>query len=516
VDSIAQSSGFDGDYTVASEWSGEGVPMNDFRGNYFGGQFVRPSSGQCFHSNNPSQRDAVVLEAVGDPDAVSEAVEAASKARGPWARRPMRERVALLQRVADALPSHVAGIAEAICTEMGKTIAESRIEANSIAGKINATVKLLEHELAAAGPGAPGEQRHHPLGIVAILGPFNFPVHLVNTHLIPALLAGNVVVAKPSEVTPLCGQRYAALFHEAGLPDGVFNMIQGRGDVGSALVKHTDVNGIVFTGGFETAQHIRRDLFDYPHKKLALELGGKNPAVVLDDAELDNAVREILLGALLTTGQRCTATSRVIATPGIADALLERLAQAFATVKPGDPMAAATFMGPLATARSKDGFLKGLERARADGAEVVVESTELEGGQFVTPGLYLVDGHEDIVSTELFGPHISFERAIDEDDAYRRVNASPWGLSASLFTRNNEAFERFYHAIRAGVLNLNRSTNGASGMLPFGGVGKSGNWHPAGSLALRVATYPVAVMQGDDSTITANEALDTALRGGAA
>jgi succinylglutamic semialdehyde dehydrogenase len=488
--------------------------MTEFRGNYFGGEFVMPSGGQRFQSHNPARNDEVVFEAIGDESSVADVVAAAQAARVEWARRSVEDRTNVLLRVAEKLPSHVDGIAEAICAEMGKTMAESRVEANSIAGKIKGTVKLLDHELVGAGPGAPGEQRHHPLGVVAILGPFNFPVHLVNTHLIPALLAGNVVVAKPSEVTPLCGQRYAELFHDAGVPAGVFNMIFGKGDVGAALVKHDHVHGVVFTGGFETAQHIRRDLFDYPHKKLALELGGKNPAVVLDDAALDNAVREIILGALLTTGQRCTATSRVIATPKIADELQDRLVAAFERVRPGDPKLSSTFMGPLATARSKAGFLSGLTQARAEGAEVLVESQELDGGQFVTPGLYAVQGHETIISKELFGPHVSFERATDEADAYRRVNASPWGLSASLFTQNEAAFERFYHSISAGVLNLNRSTNGASGLLPFGGVGKSGNWHPAGSLALRVSTYPVAVMRGDDSVLTANSALERVLSGG--
>ena len=500
-------------YCLAPD-SDKGVLMTEFRGNYFGGRFVRPSSGRPFQSHDPAHNDVVVLEAVSDVSAVPDVVAAAEKARSGWARQPMGERIAVLERVVAELPKHVDGIAEAICSEMGKTMAESRVEANSISGKIRGTIKLLEHELATAGPGAPGEQRHHALGIVAILGPFNFPVHLVNTHLIPSLLAGNVVVAKPSEVTPLSGQRYAELFDAAGVPSGVFNMIFGEGDVGAALVQHPAVNGVIFTGGFETAQRIRRDLFDYPQKKLALELGGKNPAVVLDDANLDHAVREILLGALLTTGQRCTATSRVIATPGIADALQSRIADAFRTIQPGDPADSRTFMGPLATAKSKAGFLRGLAQAREEGAEVVVEPRELEGGHYVTPGLYAVQGHESVISTELFGPHISFERASDEDDAYRRVNQSPWGLSASLFSRNDDAFERFYHSISAGVLNFNRSTNGASGLLPFGGVGKSGNYHPAGSLALRVATYPVAVMRGNDTAKTKNAALDAALTGG--
>jgi succinylglutamic semialdehyde dehydrogenase len=489
--------------------------MHTFRGNYIGGQFV-PAEGPTFGSSNPAKDGAPVLSDVcSDLSAVDAAVLAARTAALAWRRLGLRGRIEALRRVQVALPDHTEAIAQAISAEMGKPISEARIEAGSIHGKIDGVIRQLPHELPPAAPGAPGEQRFHAMGVMAIIGPFNFPVHLCNTHVIPALLTGNTVIIKPSEVTPLSGQRYAELFDAADFPAGVFNLIQGLGDVGARLVEHEGVNGVVFTGSYATGRRIRKATFDQPCKKISLELGGKNPAVVLDDANLDQATREILLGALLTSGQRCTATSRVIVTPGIADALRARLISAFSKIKPGDPVHGQTLLGPLATLASRDRFMAILAQAREDGAQVLVESEALPGGAWVTPSLYEVTGDEAVLEEELFGPHVSFEVAEDRADAYRRAAKTRYGLSASLFSARPEALEDFYDTVHAGVINFNRSTNGASGLLPFGGTGMSGNWRSAGSVAPRLSTYPVAVMQVPFGSITPNAALEAQLEGNA-
>lgn len=373
--------------------------MEPFLGHAVGGGF-KHYAGIPFHSTNPHTMEPV-FTASASVEAVGAAVAAAKAALPAWRRLPVEARIEALRRLGAVLGDHAERLADAITDEMGKPRAESLIEARSVAPKLEDTVALLPHELAAAHPKAPGEQRHHAVGVVAVVGPFNFPVHLVNTHLIPALVAGNTVVAKASEITPLTGQRYAELFHAAGLPPGVFNLVQGGGPVGEALVTHPDVRGVVFTGSYGTARRIRQALFDRPEKKLALELGGKNAVVVLDDAVLDHAVREILLGALLTSGQRCTATSRVIVSPGIAPALTARLTEAFARIRPEDPRLPTTFLGPLATEPATRRFLAGLAQAREEGAEVLVESAAL-GPCRVTPSLYRVTGHEKLVTEELF------------------------------------------------------------------------------------------------------------------
>jgi len=481
-----------------------------FRGNYIGGAFV-PAGGPSFASRDP-YRGGVVLEASADVGAVDAAVKAARGAAKPWRRASLDDRVAALHRVRDKVPEHVERIAEAITAEMGKPIGEARVEANSIKGKIDGVIAGLPHELPAAAPGAPGEQRFHALGVVGIVGPFNFPVHLCNTHVVPTLLVGNAVVVKPSEVTPLCGQRYAELFDDAGFPAGVFNLVHGLGESGAVLVAHADVDGVVFTGSYATGRRIRQATFDQPHKKISLELGGRNPAVVFDDADLEQVVREVALGALLTSGQRCTATSRVIVTPGIAPALTARLTALFSTARPGDPRDPATFFGPLANVRSRDRFLAALAEAReSPTVEVLVESEKGDGAAGVTPSLYRVSGDEPHLRDELFGPHIDLEVAADEADALARAARNPFGLSASLFSARREALEDFYDAVRVGVVNFNRSTNGASGLLPFGGIGMSGNWRPAGSCAPRLTTWPVAVMQAEFGTRTAHSALDALL-----
>ena len=485
--------------------------MESFRGNYIGGEFVL-ADGERFVSTNPASPRHTVFAAISAPDQVDRAVQAARAALGPWRRLPLSERIAAVGRIKDVLPRHVERLADAVRLEMGKVRSEARLEARSIAAKITTVVDLLPQTLPpGGGPDAPGITRWHALGVVAVLGPFNFPIHLMHTHVVPALLTGNTVIAKPSEVTPLVGQRYAELLDDAGLPAGVFNLVHGLGDVGAALTTHSAVRGVTFTGSYHTGRIIRQATLDQPYKKICLELGGKNAAVILDDADLDQAEREILLGALLTTGQRCTATSRVIATKGIAGRLKDRLKQAFSRIQPGDPQLVDTFMGPLATAASRDRFLRLCRAGREEGMGVVVESRSLAGGFYVTPALYLAHGGERLLHEELFGPHVSFEVAEDMDDAFARAADSPYGLSASLFTAREALFEDFYDRVTAGVMNLNRSTNGASGQLPFGGIGMSGNFRPTGALSPRMVTYPVAVMRVPFGQVTPHTALESQL-----
>ncbi|MCB9529469.1 MAG: aldehyde dehydrogenase family protein [Myxococcales bacterium] len=489
--------------------------QSTFRGDWIGGVFA-VGEGRRFASVDPTD-ERVVCEAVADVGAVDRAVAAARAAARGWRRAAKGDRIAALQTVRARVPDHAEGIAAAITAEMGKPIAEARAEALSIAGKIDGVIAQLDHELPPAAPGAPGEQRFQALGVVGVIGPFNFPVHLCNTHVIPTLLVGNTVVLKPSEVTPLAGQRYAELFHDAGFPAGVLNVVHGLGETGAALAAHPGIDGLVFTGSYATGRRIRQATFDQPHKKVSLELGGRNAAVVLDDADLDQAAREILLGALMTAGQRCTATSRVIATKGIADALLSRLVEAFARVEAGDPKDGATLFGPLASVGARDRFVQALAEARAAASvEVLVESVPRSPGAWVTPSLYRVQGDEDHLGEELFGPHVDFEVAADEDDAFRRAARTPYGLSASLFTRREALVDDFADVARVGVVNLNRSTNGASGLLPFGGTGMSGNWAPAGSCAPRLTTFPVAVMSEPHGARVDNPQLTAALAGRAA
>ena len=478
-------------------------------GDYIGGVFYFGEGAPSLHSTNPAT-GARVSEGAPREGAVEQAVAAARAALPAWRRAGVEARAEALRAVAAKVGAHQARIAEAITAEMGKPHAEAMVEAGSVKSKIEGTIAQLSHTLPPAPPGAPGEQRFHPLGVVAVIGPFNFPVHLLNTHVIPALLTGNTVVLKPSEVTPLAAQRYVELFHEAGFPPGVLNLVQGGGAVGGALSAHPGVQGVIFTGSYETGRRIREATFEQPAKKVCLELGGKNPAIVLDDAHIEQAAREIMLGALLTTGQRCTATSRVIVTRGAAEPLRRALVEGFKRALPSDPARPDCLMGPLATLASKEKFMRLLAQGRAEGARVLVESVPL-GAAFVTPSLYEVSGEEPYLGEELFGPHVALQVVESEEDAFEWAARSEYGLSASVFSARPEALEELYDRVPAGVLNWNRSTNGASGLLPFGGVNKSGNWHPAGSEGPRLSTYAVAVMSAPLGALTPSKELDALL-----
>jgi succinylglutamic semialdehyde dehydrogenase len=482
--------------------------MKPFRGHYIDGQFIT-GDGTAFTSKNPARNHEVVFEARDGVRSVDDAVSAARRAAPAWRRLSFEQRANALTQVALRVAQWAEPIANAIASEMGKSIGESLIEAKSIKGKIDGVIANCPGELAQAPVGAPGEQRFHAMGVMAIVGPFNFPIHLLNTHIIPALLTGNTVVVKPSEVTPLCGQLYAELFHEAGVPRGVFNLVQGEGMTGAALTAHEGVDAVVFTGSYETGRRIRQATFDQPWKKVCLELGGKNVALVLDDAHVEQTVRELVLGAFLTTGQRCTATSRLVLTPGIADAVIDSLCQVLPKVSAGDPFEPSSFMGPLATQRSQANFLQSVEGIQAQGAQLIAMGV-VDGskGAFVPPSIFKVTGEEKLLSEEFFGPNLCIEIARDEADAFARAGRSDYGLSGSVFSKRPEVLERFYDEVRVGVVNFNRSTNGASGLLPFGGTGKSGNWRPAGSVAPRLATYPVAVMKRGHGELTPHALLD--------
>jgi acyl-CoA reductase-like NAD-dependent aldehyde dehydrogenase/4-aminobutyrate aminotransferase-like enzyme/GNAT superfamily N-acetyltransferase len=471
--------------------------MSDFasKGSFISGNFVA-LSGEEITSRNPAKNFEKVFTAHSNMSHVALATQAAKNAFVPWFSLSQEQRNVCLMRLKDAFVKHEQEMARAITLEMGKPISESETEAKNLSARIELMIK---HGLARVATekvsGLRGEARYHAQGPVAVLGPYNFPAHLVNAHVIPALLTGNTVVVKPSDVCPLVAQVYAECVHEVGLPAGVFNMIQGRADVGKALIEDAHSRAVLFTGSYATGRAISETLLDHPNKIAALEMGGKNIAVVLNDADLYQALSEILQGAFLTTGQRCTATSRVFLQRSIADRMITSLTRATRALKPSDPFDKHCAFGPLATEQSLKRYVSLLERA-GESAEVILKGEVLGSGAFVTPSLHLLkESAKDsaYLKEELFGPDICIEIVEDLDDAIERTNRSAYGLSNALFSASQSAFEKFYRETSSGVLNFNRSTNGALGQLPFGGVGKSGNQRAAGIDAVRYSTFPVAI-----------------------
>src|SRR5882762_8335184 len=439
------------------------------------------------------------------PWAVSQAdvaVTAAREAQPAFAARPSGDRKQLLRRIGAVLKDHEEELARAIALDVGKPLWEARTEAQACSAKAAITadegMKLVSPFPAPGQPGA--ECRFRPLGVLAVLGPFNFPVHLPNGHVLPALACGNAVVFKPSEIAPHAAELYARCLAEAGVPPGVFNLVQGPGPVGAALAAHAGVDGVLFTGSWAVGQAIQRASLGQT-KLLALEMGGKNAALVLRDADLDKAVYDAVFSAFVSAGQRCTAASRLIVEgpPARADALAARIAAAAQRLSIGHPLRDGVFMGPLASEASLAKFLAGVRAA----PETVLEPRPLSPGGlrgfYVTPGVHRVRERKGSAyeREELFGPDMAIYDAATADEAVAIANATDYGLGASVHTASRQAFAHCLSGLQCGVVNWNAPTVGASGRLPFGGLKRSGNHRPAALWSTLYCSAPVAVLRGD-------------------
>lgn len=472
--------------------------MMEGRGDLIDGRFVAPS-GEVLRSRNPARGHLVVLETRVSVAHMEAACEAAAAAWPAWAALSLEERREHLWRLREALRARSEGLADAIVLETGKLRSEGRAEVASLLSRFDLVLAQVKQDLREGPlPGFPNESlRWHPQGVVGVIGPYNFPMHLCHAHVVPAALLGNTVVIKPSDVTPLCGQRYAEAVLDADLPPGVINLVQGTAAGGAALVAHAAVRGICFTGSWEVGHRIQQAALDRPELLLALELGGRNAAIVLEDCDLRQTLHEAVVGGYLTTGQRCTCTNRVLVQRSIKDRVIDGLRDLVSRLRFGDPEDPSSFAGPLASQRALDTYEAAIRAGEARGAEPLVEHRRLAGGSFCTPSMHLVpedrqeiEGYTDV---EVFGPNLAIEVIDDLDHAVALMKESPYGLANAVFTSSTSAFERLYREVHAGVWNLNRTTNKASPRLPFGGVGRSGNQRPAGSFAPRNVVYAASL-----------------------
>ena len=468
----------------------------------------RTVSGASFSSISPIDGRHVVTETRGHAELVDTAVAAARRAQRAWRRAPLSERMRTLDAFAGVLGERAEEAAALIVAEMGKPLSEARGEAAALARKVAITAELAERELAPTfldDPSA-GVARWRPLGVFAVIGPFNFPVHLSNGHIVPALLAGNAAILKPSETTPACGAWYAACWEEAarttGAPLALVQLLQGGGEVGAALAQHDGIDAVAFTGSYHVGVAIRRATAHQTGKILALEMGGKNTAIVLDDADIEATAALVTSAAFATTGQRCTATSRVVATHAVVEPLTEAIRAAAEAWRPTHPLDEGCRMGPLATEAAYARFCaaqantEGLTTVLSGGAS---EVPPVPGGYWVDPAIHRVhdEAHPRVVE-ELFGPEVLIE-AVDEARLVERANATPYGLAMSVHTQDRARFEAMLPDLEAGLVNLNRGTAGASSALPFGGLKQSGNGRAAGAHALRYCVAPVSTLYGSQA-----------------
>ena len=462
---------------------------------------VRPVFSAPLFSADPATGERVWEGDAASPGEVDAAVSAARRALQHWADLSLARRIEFLQRFAEQLKLHRNELAEAICREVGKPRWESLTEADSMIGKMPLSIEAFNERrspIVREVAGGIAATRFKPYGVLAVFGPFNFPGHLPNGHIVPALLAGNTVVFKPSELTPLVGQKTVELWEATGLPPGVLNLVQGGRETGVTLAAHPGLDGLLFTGSAGVGRALSRLFADHPEKILALEMGGNNPLIVHEASDLDAAAYLTVQSAFITAGQRCTCARRLIVPRGEAgDAFLERLFALTRQIRVGrytdDPE---PFMGPVISPQAAEKILQAQSSFRQRGGRPLLEMRRVEGsGAMLTPGLMDVTDIPDREDAEIFGPFLQVIRVRDFDAAIDEANRTGYGLAAGLLCDSRELYDKFFRTIRAGIVNWNRQTTGASGALPFGGVGQSGNHHPSGSWAADYCSWPVASLE---------------------
>ncbi len=450
-------------------------------------------------STDPCTGEIVWQGPAGDPAA---AVASARAAFPGWSATSLDERIAVARRFAATVGERAEDFAVLIARETGKPLWETRTEVASVRAKVDISI-TAQAERAGTRSGEVGGVRqvlrHKPHGVVTVLGPYNFPAHLPNGHIVPALLAGNTVVFKPSELSPAVADFMAACWDAAGLPPGVLGVVHGGGETGKALAA-ADIDGLLFTGSPRTGAALARQFAETPHKILALEMGGNNPLVVwdLDADRLDAAAALIIQSAYLSAGQRCTCARRLIVGPDAAP-LLDRVVGLIDRIVVGAPFdEPQPFMGPVIDNRAADALQAGFAALIGKGARVLrVLARRDMARPFLMPGLIDVTGVADRPDVELFGPVLQVVRVPDFTAAMCEANATKFGLSAGLIGGDSALYDRFWRESRAGVVNWNRPTNGAASNAPFGGVGLSGNHRPSAYYAADYCAWPVASLEAD-------------------
>jgi succinylglutamic semialdehyde dehydrogenase len=465
-----------------------------------GGQWCE-GSGSVFSSNSPCGGAVVWQGAAAGSNDVDRAVWAARAAFPAWAGLPFAEREGIARRFAALLERDKESLARLIGRETGKPLWETRTEVATMVGKIDISVRAW-HARTGSSETQNGSLtqalRHRPHGVVAVFGPYNFPGHLPNGHIVPALLAGNVVLFKPSELTPGVAEATVRLWLEAGVPAGVLSLLQGERATGEALAGHAELDGLYFTGSARTGHILARQFAATPHKILALEMGGNNPLIVGAVANTRAALHDVVQSAYLSSGQRCTCARRLFLPKGAAgDAFLEQLAGITRNLGIGaydaEPQ---PFMGALISAKAADGLVAAQASLVSLGAKPLVALQKLElGPAYVSPGLLDVSRIAELPDEEYFGPLLQVDRYDSLDQAIVKANRTRYGLSAALLSDSRADYEQFYRGIRAGIVNWNRQTTGASSAAPFGGVGASGNHRPSAFYAADYCAYPVASVE---------------------
>ena len=457
--------------------------------------------GKDFGSTSPSHGNKIWTGKEAVESEISAACEAARSAFQSWCLTNVESRIEIVLRFAALVKQHSSDLALLISQEMGKPNWESKTEAAAVVGKAQLAIDALRERRDTTKSelsGFDAVTRYQPHGVLGVLGPFNFPAHLPNGHMIPAILAGNTIVFKPSEQTPAVGQWLAQKWIEAGLPAGVINLVQGTRASGELLASHPQLDGLLFTGSSHAGRALHQLYGQWPNKMLALEMGGNNPLVVYKANDPRAAAYHTIMSAYITSGQRCTCARRLYIIEGdnndqFVDELVKMITTIFVGFYDDNPE---PFMGTVISAAMGDRLVESQQALINDGAVPLVSlAQQRECRALVSPGLLDVSAVSKLRDEELFGPLLQLQRVPSFEDAIEKCNDTEYGLSAGLLSNDRDCYQHFITRIRAGIVNWNRQTTGASGKLPFGGCGLSGNNRPSGYFAADYCSFPTASLE---------------------
>lgn len=461
----------------------------------------RAAQGQPFVKTNPVGKAQIWAGQEATAEDVQLASESARQAFPQWAVTPLEQRIQIVEEFARLLKENQQHLAEVISQETSKPLWETLTEVQAMIGKAAISIRAYQQRTGESSTDMPDGKatlRHRPHGVLAVFGPYNFPGHLPNGHIIPALLAGNCILFKPSELTPWTAEETLKLWQKAGLPNGVINLLQGGRSTGEALASATDVDGILFTGSANTGYHLHKLIAGQPEKILALEMGGNNALIVDDVSDIDAAVHLAIQSAFVSAGQRCTCARRIIVKQGaVGDQFIQRFVEVAKNLKIGawndhdQP-----FMGGVISSQAAQSLLEAQQKLLALGATPLAEMQLLAADStLLSAGILDVSKVTDIPDEEYFGPLTKIYLYQDFDEALKLANQTRFGLAVGLISPDRELYERLLISARAGIVNWNKPLTGASSAAPFGGIGASGNHRPSAFYAADYCAWPMASLE---------------------
>lgn len=490
------------------------------KGDYFNGRFTHPdgkglteNAQEVFGKHSPADLSLKLWEVGVHHPHVDAVIESAQKGFDVWRKISLQDRVQYLKKYQEAVRAKKTDIATALAWEVGKPYWEALTEAAALDSKVTVTItdslKRIEQEtIKEVMPKIDGHVVYKPLGPCFVIGPFNFPCHLANGQILSALLSGNSVIFKPSEKTIYSAQLMMECFHAAGFPEGVINFINGTGHTASKITSDKRIKGVFFTGSRGVGMRILENTYKDLGKLVALELGGKNSTIIHHDTNIDHALPELIRSCFLTTGQRCTSTSIILVHKKIEQEFISQFKSVTQRIRVGHPISSTpeAFMGPLIDEHAQKAYFDFCEIGKKEGAEEIIAPKKLEvgfEGYYVSPSIHYAKNPNlqgRFIQEEIFGPNCCFIPYEDIEEAIKITNCTEYGLAASIFTRDPEVYQLCLRDIDSGLVNLNRSTVGATARLPFGGTKNSGNHHPAAVSMIDHCVHAIAALETTDDT----------------